>query len=145
MHMSCRCPLGGMMRVYNRRPHSLNDSHCVYCRQLWVQLSDWGPSHVYASQAAAASGFWVIVFCMCLHHGFGCCCRFIFGLPLWQSNAVQLSREIINATQKHFGKTVIGYELGNEVRRGAFALPSHHPPVVCNTHSYRPVGLHSHR
>lgn len=44
-----------------------------------------------------------------------CCCRFIFGLPLWQSNAVTLSRQIINATQKHFGKTVLGYELGNEV------------------------------
>ncbi|WIA29580.1 hypothetical protein OEZ86_012072 [Tetradesmus obliquus] len=41
-------------------------------------------------------------------------CRFIFGLPLWQSNAVTLSRQIINATQKHFGKTVLGYELGNE-------------------------------
>jgi hypothetical protein len=43
---------------------------------------------------------------------------FIFGLPLWQSNAVQLSRQIINATQKHFGKAVIRYELGNEVGLG---------------------------
>jgi hypothetical protein len=42
---------------------------------------------------------------------------------------VQLSKQIINATQKHFGKTVLGYELGNEVSNRTFSshVPEHLP------------------
>jgi hypothetical protein len=48
------------------------------------------------------------------------CCRYIFGLPLWQKNAVALSKEIIDIAEKTFSPgAVIGYELGNEVNEGA--------------------------
>jgi hypothetical protein len=45
------------------------------------------------------------------------CCRYIFGLPLWQKNAVALSKEIMALAEKNLAPgAVIGYELGNEVR-----------------------------
>ncbi|KAF6259982.1 hypothetical protein COO60DRAFT_1509569 [Scenedesmus sp. NREL 46B-D3] len=41
--------------------------------------------------------------------------RFIFGLPLWQKNAVQLSKQIMALAQKNLSPaSVIGFELGNE-------------------------------
>ncbi|WIA40051.1 hypothetical protein OEZ86_013470 [Tetradesmus obliquus] len=41
--------------------------------------------------------------------------RYIFGLPLWQKNAVELSKEIMALAEKHLAPgAVIGYELGNE-------------------------------
>jgi hypothetical protein len=42
-------------------------------------------------------------------------CRFIFGLPLWQKNALDLSKQILKDTKAILGDSVIGYELGNEV------------------------------
>jgi hypothetical protein len=46
-----------------------------------------------------------------------CLCRYIFGLPLWQKNAVELSKEIMALAEKNLAPgAVIGYELGNEVR-----------------------------
>jgi hypothetical protein len=50
--------------------------------------------------------------------------RYIFGLPLWQKNAVALSKEIMALAEKNLAPgAVIGYELGNEVWR--------QPYVVC--------------
>lgn len=42
--------------------------------------------------------------------------RFIIGLPLFQKNAVEMSRQMIKDAKKYLGSSVIGYELGNEVR-----------------------------
>ncbi|WIA13252.1 hypothetical protein OEZ85_006841 [Tetradesmus obliquus] len=41
-------------------------------------------------------------------------CRFIIGLPLWQKNAAEMGRHIIDQAQKHLGDSLMGFELGNE-------------------------------
>jgi hypothetical protein len=43
--------------------------------------------------------------------------RFIIGLPLFQKNAVEMSRQMTGQAKKYLGSSVMGYELGNEVRR----------------------------
>eukprot|EP00775_Hariotina_reticulata_P002235 gene2235-2547_t len=40
--------------------------------------------------------------------------RFIFGLPLWQKNALDLSKKILKDSKDVLGDSIIGYELGNE-------------------------------
>jgi hypothetical protein len=41
--------------------------------------------------------------------------RYIIGLPLWQKNAVEMGRHMIEQAQKHLGDSLMGFELGNEV------------------------------
>lgn len=41
--------------------------------------------------------------------------RFIIGLPLFQKNAVEMSRQMMGQAKKYLGSSVMGYELGNEV------------------------------
>lgn len=40
--------------------------------------------------------------------------RFILGLPLWPKNATAMGKQIIAASKKYLGNSVIVYELGNE-------------------------------
>jgi hypothetical protein len=42
-------------------------------------------------------------------------CRFVIGLPLFQKNAVEMSRQMMGQAKKYLGSSVIQYELGNEV------------------------------
>lgn len=42
-------------------------------------------------------------------------CRFVIGLPLFQKNAVEMSRQMMGQAKKYLGNSVIQYELGNEV------------------------------
>jgi hypothetical protein len=56
--------------------------------------------------------------------------RYIIGLPLFQKNAVEMSRQMIGQAKKFLGSSVIGYELGNEVRTAAAP-----PKCVCTVAS----------
>eukprot|EP00878_Enallax_costatus_P013634 GHUV01014256.1.p1 GENE.GHUV01014256.1~~GHUV01014256.1.p1 ORF type:complete len:561 (+),score=79.37 GHUV01014256.1:338-2020(+) len=40
--------------------------------------------------------------------------RFIIGLPLFQKNAIEMSKQMIADAKKYLGNAVIGFELGNE-------------------------------
>jgi hypothetical protein len=41
----------------------------------------------------------------------------VIGLPLFQKNAVEMSKQMMGQAKKYLGSSVIQYELGNEVRR----------------------------
>jgi hypothetical protein len=43
------------------------------------------------------------------------CRRYIIGLPLFQKNAVEMGKQMMQDSLKHLGPAVIGFELGNEV------------------------------
>jgi hypothetical protein len=44
---------------------------------------------------------------------------YIIGLPLWRHDAIDDAREMISIAEKYIPSThIVGYELGNEVRRG---------------------------
>jgi hypothetical protein len=60
--------------------------------------------------------------CLCPLHGCFLHCRYIIGLPLWQKNAVDMSRHIIEQAQTHLADSLMGFELGNEVSTTLISL-----------------------
>ena len=65
--------------------------------------------HMLLWRAEGTEARWVLMCWLHLH-------RYLIGLPLWQKNAVELSRQIMKDAHKYLGDAVIGFELGNEVR-----------------------------